>query len=98
MKSEVEPTINRHWQRGSFPVETIPVFRELKLAGRPYHGFGSAGNSSSARRRAGDGTGPHRSVEGHNDLSTQILNNTEISKKLMGELVPIIYKALKATP
>ena len=28
------------------------------------------------------------------DLSTQILNNSEISQKLMGELVPIIYKAL----
>jgi hypothetical protein len=27
----------------------------------------------------------------------QILNNSEISKKLMGELVPIIYKALKVT-
>jgi hypothetical protein len=25
------------------------------------------------------------------------LNNSEISQKLMGELVPIIYKALKAT-
>ena len=31
------------------------------------------------------------------DLSTQILNNSEISQKLMGELVPIIYKALQAT-
>jgi type I restriction enzyme R subunit len=30
------------------------------------------------------------------DLSTQILNNAEISQKLMGELVPIIYKCLKA--
>ena len=30
------------------------------------------------------------------DLSTQILNSSEISQKLMGELVPIIYKALKA--
>ena len=31
------------------------------------------------------------------DLSTQILNNSEISQKLMGELVPIIYEALKAS-
>ena len=31
------------------------------------------------------------------DLSTQILNNSEISQKLMGELVPIIYEALQAT-
>ena len=33
----------------------------------------------------------------HTDLSTQILNNSEISQKLMGELVPIVYKALQAT-
>jgi type I restriction enzyme, R subunit len=31
-------------------------------------------------------------MESHRDLSTQILNNSEISQKLMGELVPIIYK------
>jgi hypothetical protein len=24
---------------GNFPVETVPVFHQLKLAGRPYHGF-----------------------------------------------------------
>jgi type I restriction enzyme R subunit len=36
-------------------------------------------------------------MESHTDLSTQILNNSEISQKLMGELVPIIYKALNAT-
>lgn len=31
------------------------------------------------------------------DLSTQTLNNPELSQKLLGELVPIIYKALQAT-
>ncbi len=36
-------------------------------------------------------------MESQNDLSAQILSNTEISQKLMGELVPLIYKALKAT-
>ena len=35
-------------------------------------------------------------MESHSDLSTQILNNSEISQKLMGELVPLIYKGLKA--
>lgn len=25
MKSEVEPTVNRHWQRGSFPFEIVPA-------------------------------------------------------------------------
>ena len=29
------------------------------------------------------------------DLSTQILNNAELSQKLLGELVPIIYKGLQ---
>lgn len=29
------------------------------------------------------------------DLSTQILNNSELSQKLLGQLVPIIYKGLK---
>jgi len=31
------------------------------------------------------------------DLSAQILNNPELSQKLLGELVPIVYKGLKAT-
>ena len=31
------------------------------------------------------------------DLSAQILNNAELSQKLLGELVPMIYKGLKAT-
>ncbi len=30
------------------------------------------------------------------DLSTQILNNPELSQKLLGELVPIIYQGLKS--
>src|SRR5258705_13880886 len=29
------------------------------------------------------------------DLSTQILNNPELSQKLLGELVPLIYQGLK---
>ena len=36
-------------------------------------------------------------MESNTDLSTQIINNSEISQKLMGELVPLIYKALQAT-
>ena len=31
------------------------------------------------------------------DLSTQIINNPDLSQKLLAELVPIIYKGLKAT-
>jgi glutaryl-CoA dehydrogenase len=45
MKSEVEPAVNEHWQRGSFPFEIVPGFRQLGLAGLPYHGFGCPGGS-----------------------------------------------------
>jgi type I restriction enzyme R subunit len=36
-------------------------------------------------------------MESHGDLSTQILNNSELKQKLLGELVPIIYNGLTAT-
>ena len=45
MKSEVEPNVNQHWQRGSFPFEIVPGFRQLGLAGLPYQGFGCPGRS-----------------------------------------------------
>lgn len=31
------------------------------------------------------------------DLSTQILNNSELSQKLLGELIPVVYEGLKPT-
>lgn len=45
MTSEVAPVVNRHWQRGTFPFEVVPGFRQLGLAGLPYHGFGCRGGS-----------------------------------------------------
>ena len=45
MTSEIEPTVNRHWQRGSFPFEIVPGCGQLGLAGLPYHGFGCPGKS-----------------------------------------------------
>jgi hypothetical protein len=36
-------------------------------------------------------------MESHSDLSTQIINNSELKQKLLGELVPLIYNRLKAT-
>ncbi|WP_327139797.1 acyl-CoA dehydrogenase family protein [Nocardia sp. NBC_01327] len=45
MKTEVEPIINQHWQRGSFPFEIVPGFRQLGIAGLPYQGFGCPGRS-----------------------------------------------------
>jgi type I restriction enzyme R subunit len=35
-------------------------------------------------------------MDSHTDLSTQILNNSELSQKLLAELVPLVYKGLKA--
>ena len=35
-------------------------------------------------------------MDSHSDLSAQIINNPELSQKLLGGLVPIIYKGLKA--
>lgn len=45
MTSEVAPVVNEHWQRGTFPFEVVPGFRQLSLAGLPYHGFGCRGAS-----------------------------------------------------
>jgi glutaryl-CoA dehydrogenase len=45
MTTEVDPIINRHWQRGSFPFEIMPGIRELGLAGLPYRGYGCPGRS-----------------------------------------------------
>jgi type I restriction enzyme R subunit len=36
-------------------------------------------------------------MDSHTDLSTQVLNNPDLSQKLLAELVPIIYTALKET-
>ena len=35
-------------------------------------------------------------MDASEDLSAQILNNPDLSQKLLAELVPIIYKGLKA--
>ncbi len=35
-------------------------------------------------------------MESHTDLSTQIFNNPDLSQKLLDELVPIVYKGMKA--
>ncbi|ART70719.1 acyl-CoA dehydrogenase [Mycobacterium dioxanotrophicus] len=45
MTSEVAPVVNQHWQRGTFPFEVVPGFRQLGLAGLPYRGFGCRGGS-----------------------------------------------------
>jgi glutaryl-CoA dehydrogenase len=45
MTSEVAPVVNQHWQRGTFPFEIVPGFRQLGLAGLPYNGFGCRSGS-----------------------------------------------------
>src|SRR5271166_2309589 len=64
MTSRAQPIVNRHWQRGSFPFEIVPGFRQL--AGRtalPRIRLWRAVVSS--RRNGGDGTGPHRPLDRH---------------------------------
>src|ERR1700761_8435192 len=68
MKSEVQSTITQHWQREISRSRSSPEFRQLKLARRPtitYYGFAGAGMSFLLDEAGGDGTGPHRTVEGH---------------------------------
>ena len=36
-------------------------------------------------------------MDASEDLSAQIINNPDLSQKLLDELVPIIYNGLKAT-
>lgn len=40
MENEVRPIVNDYWNRGKFPMEIIPKFAKLGLAGIPYEGYG----------------------------------------------------------
>lgn len=40
MRVEVAPIINGYWTRAKFPFEILGKFRDLGIAGLPYHGFG----------------------------------------------------------
>ena len=65
--------------------------------------------ASHRHREADEGRRPHRqghrqvpgvsrtTLDASEDLPAQILNNPDLSQKLLDELVPIIYKGLKAT-
>jgi hypothetical protein len=37
-------------------------------------------------------------MDSHHDLSLQILNHQHIMKKLLGELVPLVYRHVNAKP
>jgi glutaryl-CoA dehydrogenase len=43
MTTEVAPILLEHWSRATFPLEIVPGFRDLGIAGLPYHGYGCGG-------------------------------------------------------
>ena len=45
MTVEVDPIVNAHWERATFPFEVVPGFRALGIAGVPYRGYGCPGRS-----------------------------------------------------
>ena len=46
MESQVAPVINKYWAEDSFPFELVPAFRDLKIAGAGYEGYGCAGGTT----------------------------------------------------
>jgi alkylation response protein AidB-like acyl-CoA dehydrogenase len=47
METKVAPVINKYWADDAFPFELLPDFRDLKIAGLGYNGYGCAGGSTS---------------------------------------------------
>jgi glutaryl-CoA dehydrogenase len=45
METKVKPVINKYWAEDAFPFELLPSFKELKLGGLGYEGYGCAGGS-----------------------------------------------------
>ena len=45
MESKVQPIINKDWADDAFPFELLPSFKELKIGGLGYQGYGCAGGS-----------------------------------------------------
>src|SRR5262249_27946118 len=43
METKVAPVINKYWTEDAFPFELLPSFKELKLGGLGYEGYGCAG-------------------------------------------------------
>jgi len=46
VKTKVAPIINKYWAEDSFPFEIVPGFRDLRIAGSGYEGYGCAGGST----------------------------------------------------
>src|SRR5262249_27780809 len=45
METKVQPIINKYWSEDAFPFELLASFKELKLGGLGYEGYGCAGGS-----------------------------------------------------
>jgi alkylation response protein AidB-like acyl-CoA dehydrogenase len=46
MEAEVAPVINQYWEDDSFPFDLVPGFRDLRIVGAGYEGYGCAGGST----------------------------------------------------
>ncbi|MGY8684748.1 acyl-CoA dehydrogenase family protein [Bradyrhizobium sp. UFLA05-153] len=45
METNVQPIINKYWVEDAFPLELLPSFKELNIAGLGMHGYGCPGGS-----------------------------------------------------
>src|SRR5712675_623638 len=45
METKVQPIINKYWSDDAFPFELLPSFKDLKLGGLGFEGYGCAGGS-----------------------------------------------------
>ncbi|AWG27049.1 acyl-CoA dehydrogenase family protein [Flavobacterium kingsejongi] len=46
MNTEIKPIANEYWNKAEFPMDIIPKFAELNIAGLTYQGYGCAGHSA----------------------------------------------------
>ena len=46
MEGKVATVINKYWAEDSFPFDLVPAFRDLKIAGAGYEGYGCAGGTT----------------------------------------------------
>jgi glutaryl-CoA dehydrogenase len=46
VEKKANPIVNDYWQRDAFPFELLPAFKDLKIAGAGYDGFGCAGGGT----------------------------------------------------
>ena len=63
MKSEVEPTVNQHWQRGSFPFEIVPGIPATRAGRASVSRLRLSRKVIPSRRHGSDGARPHRPVD-----------------------------------